>query len=354
MRGRRSAKFAEYLSTYAILEHIGIHDTLLIEKRDASVGISVFVRDACDAGTTLFVIPSRRFCTLSVLSKTGLKAAWHPPGAVSSLQGTKSPACDAWSALQDGLIAYLTSSADWIELSWRLALERHRSVSPLWGWLESLPSMAELVDQTELVDRRCRVSHAFLSPYYTKAKMRVEEEKAAAYKLLRGSNLMPSFELFSWAVDVLLTRGHLLPTAWQSPSATSSLSTSCASTEEGKEEAGVPAQVELGVVPFMDLVNAADDAGRVANAEIEMVTSVTEVPDFFLQSITDALASKGEDGKTYVEKVLQDHYYLCLTLKQPLLPSAEVLVDYRTPVVATGALTPKEDALMSRFLKYKF
>ncbi|KPA82487.1 putative mitochondrial hypothetical protein [Leptomonas pyrrhocoris] len=373
MRARRSAKLAEYLSTYALLEHIGIHPTALIEKRDAAVGIGLYVRDACDAGTSLLAVPSRRFCANSVLSKVGLKCQFTNPWQTTSQTTTTTALAGpslsprATDTIQDGIVSFLTGSSQWPELAWRLTLEQHRSVSHLWGWLQSLPSAAELKDQTEAAERHCRIHHTMLLPYYLKGRQRMQDETLAAYRQLRTNNLLVSYTTFYWAVEVLLSRGLLLPLAWPvERSANESLLMRERASARGDEdveeqERGLFAQsppeentLELGVVPFLDLVNAPDDEGRVVNARIEVASTLEELPAFFQEEVVVTSAAKGRDGTAELEELLRTHYYLCLTLLAPLRASEEVIVDWDVPVVTTGVLHSAEDQLVSRLLKYKF
>lgn len=373
MRARRSAKFAEYLSTYAILEHIGIHPTTLIEKRDAAVGVGVYVRDACDAGTVLLAVPSRRFSADSVLAKVGLQCQftdpWKPLTALPSSTPCfpESPTVPSTSRedIERGIVSFLTGSAQWPELAWRLALERHRSVSPLWGWLQSLPSPEEFQDQTEAAERHCRVHYTMLLPYYLKGRQRIEAETHAAYRQLRCANVLPSYATFRWAVEVLLSRGLLVPLAWPAHRRrTTACSLSASSLSEGESELGdtLPAEgcgedeaaLELAVVPFVDLVNAPDEAGRVANAHLEVAATVDELPVFFREEAMAAAAAKGRDGLAELAALLTTHYYLCLTLQTPLRASEEVIVEWDIPVLTTGVLQSAEDQLVSRLLKYKY
>ncbi|KAG5494109.1 hypothetical protein JKF63_01944 [Porcisia hertigi] len=356
MRARRSSKFAEYLSTYAILEGVGIHPTTLIEKRDAAVGVGVYVRDACDAGTSLLAVPSKRICSESVLSRVGLKTSfcspWHSDRN-GSLTASPGPPCE----VQDGIVAFLTGTAQWPELAWRLALEKHRSVSPLWGWLQSLPSMEELTDRKNAAERQCRVHHAMLLPYYLKGRRRIQEETSAAYSQLRDNNILPCFDHFVWAVDVVLSRGLLVPTAWAVRAGMPSSSSRDDDSAKEDSDSLSASSVECGVVPFLDLVNAPDAVGRAVNADIEMATSLESLPQFFKDDLVAAAVDKGHSGNDRldeVERLLKSHYYLCLTLRKPLRASEEVILDWQVPVLTTGVLTSADDAIISRFLKYMF
>ncbi|CAJ1022983.1 hypothetical protein, conserved [Leishmania lindenbergi] len=356
MRARRSSKFAEYLSTYAILGHVGIHPTTLIEKRDAAVGVGVYVRDACDAGTSLLAVPSNRFCSTSVLSRVGLKTTFCSPWTAGSevlATGSAESACD----VQGGILTFLTGSAQWPELAWRLALEQHRSVSPLWGWLQSLPSVEELTDRKDAAERQCRVHHTMLLPYYLKGRQRIREETRAAYAQLRPQNILPCFDRFAWAVDVILSRGLLLPTAWPVTAGASTNSAADSGLEEGNSDSPPDSSFECGIVPFLDLVNAPDDIGRAVNADIEVATLFEDLPKFLSDDLAPAAAAKecgSDDGCAEVKRVLETHYYLCLTLRKPLRASEEVILDWHVPMLTTGVLAPADDAIVSRFLKYMF
>ncbi|KAG5491807.1 hypothetical protein JIQ42_01715 [Leishmania sp. Namibia] len=356
MRARRSSKFAEYLSTYAILEHVGIHPTTLIEKRDAAVGVGVYVRDACDAGTTLLAVPSKRFCTNSVLTRVGLKTSFCSPwlGDSEGLStASAGPVCD----VQGGILTFLTGSAQWPELAWRLALEQHRSVSPLWGWLQSLPSMEELADRRDTAERQCRVHHTMLLPYYLKGHQRIREETVAAYSQLRARNILPCFDRFAWAVDVVLSRGLLLPTAWPVISGASASSRTDGERDEVESDFLSHSSLEFGVVPFLDLVNAPDDVGREANADIEIATSLDALPSFLRDDLASGATARGrcgDDELAEVQRILETHYYICLTLRKPLCASEEVILDWQVPVLTTGVLTAADDTAVSRFLKYMF
>ncbi|GET92447.1 hypothetical protein, conserved [Leishmania tarentolae] len=355
MRARRSCKFAEYLSTYAILHHIGIHPTTLIEKRDAAVGVGMYVRDACDAGTALLAVPSKRFCTNSVLSRVGLNSSfWNPWCSSNEMPSTGAAglACD----VQGGILSFLTGSAQWPELAWRLALEQHRSVSPLWGWLQSLPSVEEMADRRDAAERQCRVHHTMLLPYYLKGRQRIREEMVAAYEQLRAYNLLPCFDRFAWAVDVVLSRGLLLPTAWPSTGGACTNHWRDDEQQEGDSDPLSHTSLECGVVPYLDLVNAPDNVGRVVNADIEVATSLETLPKFLTDELAADAAGRGRGGDELeeVRRLLETHYYLCLTLRKPLRASEEVILDWQVPVLTTGTLTASEDAIISRLLKYAF
>lgn len=333
MRHRRSAKFAEYVATYAILERIGIHPTLLIEKRDSSVGFGVFVRDACDSGTCLLVVPSRRFCASSVLQAVSTPLPFPSSGDVDTAD---------WVALDKGLFTHLTGSADareWVECCWRLSMEPYRSCSPLWGWLESVPSAQEFNELEERAASHCRQHRPTLLEGYQRGRERLKNELSTAYRLLEP--LVPTAPpaAFLWAGNVLLTRGRVLPWCW-------------GSTEEGRSE---ETAVEVGVIPYVDLMSGADGRGRRANARVEVAHTMGELPKWYCDWVALECEGKAIPAAEYLTHVLRYHYFACVTLEKPLLPSDEVVLEYFQPVVAAESLQNEQDyLLLSRLLKFFF
>lgn len=346
MRAARSAKFAEYTSTYAILNSIGIHETALIERRDASAGMGVFVRDACDADTTLFVVPAHRICATSVMAKIGTHVAFHcPPELTTSSSNSTAP-----DHLDGGLVTFLTgsgSAAAWVELCWRLALERHRSYSLWWGWLESIPPPEEFAGTAAGALSQCRAVHTPLHPFYAKARKRLEEEKTTAYAMAAAGNLAPSYANFSWAVDALVSRGVALPRCWSPPA------------EEAPGAAEAPPlltvpDTELGIVPYVDLINGPDGIGRAANATVEVAADAEDLPEWYLQWILHEAKLKGRDGAAELTRILSQRYCVCVTLKRPLRASEEVILPYDLSPMTTKVLSEAEDELLTRLLKFGY
>ncbi|CCW60769.1 unnamed protein product [Phytomonas sp. EM1] len=329
MRSHRSAKFAEYISTFAILNSIGVHDAVLVERRDSAVGIGVYAREACDAGTTLFVVPMHRICSSSVLAKLGTKV---------ELQ------CGGWNAekvetLNEGLISFLMGlegARGWVECAWRMALERHRSYSRWWGWIQSIPSEEELRALEEGVRGNCRALHPTFYPFWEKGRRKIEEETKLAFELLSQNNLSPTLSCFSWAIEILLSRGMLLPGCWRE--------------SEGLEEA----VVEIGVVPFVDLINGANDTTLKENAVVEIASTAEDLPHWYKSWVVQEAQRKGRNESLDVAKILRQQFCLCVSLTRPLAASEEVIISYPTPVLTTGVLSSREDALLSRLIKYGF
>ncbi|EPY21928.1 hypothetical protein STCU_03326 [Strigomonas culicis] len=332
-RKLRSAKFAEYLSTYAILHHIGIHETTLIEKRDSGTDFGVYVRDACDADTTLLVIPSKRFAAVSTIARLG-----------APVRLVAADACQAvFRSLDAGLVAYLCgscSSQQWVEWCWRVALEKHRGYSPLWGWLQSLPTPEAYQEERDHVDQHCRLHHPSVYPFFQSAQRKIEAEVRTAYEALARDNLMPSFDVFHWAVAVLLTRGIPVPTAWP--------------PRPHAADAEAPG-IEPAVVPYVDLMNGADGAPRRANAELEVARSMDELPRWYTSWVTAEGVLKGTmEPEKVLPTLLEQYYFLCVVLRKPLRASEEVLVAYQSPFIETEVLSEEDGELLSRFVKYLF
>eukprot|EP00796_Vickermania_ingenoplastis_P004393 gene4393-3194_t len=319
MRSRRGAKFSEFLSTYAILNNIGLHPTALVERRDSAAGYGIFARDACDANTCLLVVPSNRCCSGSVLRAVG-----------TPLHCDVLAHAEAWASLDGGLISYLTGAgaAAWAEWCWRVALERHRSYSPLWGWLAALPSLEELRGLADGAADHCRCHESRLAPPYARGRQRLEEELATAYALLEPVTLTPPPPSFLWAGLVLLTRGRVLPRCWNN--------------------AGGGPEVELAVVPYADLVNG-PGAGRAPNAAVEIAASTDELPEWYAASLRE---ERGEQASTFLTRLFRHHYCVCVTLQQPVRAGEEVILAYDAPAVSTGQLSHAEEVQLSRLLKY--
>lgn len=348
MRGIRAAKFAEYTSTYAILNRIGIHATALIERRDPSVGYGVYVRDACDSGTTLLVVPAHRICATSVLTRIGTRVTFHCPPAARCTE------------LDAGLITFLTaatSAVSWMELCWRLALERHRNYSHWWGWLESVPPSEEFAGITSGATAQCRALYTPLYPFLVKARKRVEEEKREAHRAIAEGNLTPSFANFSWAVDVLLSRGLQLPLCWSDTTDGKDTAADAAVAAAGAtahETCMVDLTSELGIVPYVDLINGPDPRGREANAAIEVAADAEDLPEWYLQWILSEAQLKSRDGVRELSRVLEQRYCICVTLTRPLQASEEVILPYSFSSLTTGVLRADEDEHLTRLLKYNY
>lgn len=336
MRKHRAAKFAEYISTYAILNYIGLHDTVVFEKRNTGAGLGLYVRDACDAGTTLLVVPSRCVCSNSVLNAIGTPL----PLPASFSQSKNAREAERWRELDGGLMTFLTGSrcaAEWVELCWRMSLEQHRSYSPLWGWLNALPPLSELQELLTEAESKCRRQDAALLPHCRKSQEKIKSELAVAYSLLLPCTLTAPPPTFLWAGLVLLSRGMLVPRAWR--------------REAGDPLRDAEGEVELGVVPYADMINGEDASGRQANATIEVSFTAEELPDWYAQWVREE-AGRRSSALCYVSHILRHHYFFCVTLQQPLLPAQEVVMPYFQPLVSMPSGSEDQNQTLSRLLKY--
>lgn len=324
MRGQRSGKFAEYTATYAILKRIGLHQTVLIEKRDASVGHGVYVRDACDSGTPLLVVPSRHAFSLSTVQKLGAR--------VRQEDLMQSPQLEI---LNRGVLSRLLgcTAGEWISLAWRLAIEHQRSLSPWWGWLNVLPRMQDFRTMEDESGRQCRLHRVQLLPYFIEVQSSMQEEICSAYEVLSEKNLMPSPNHFRWAVDVILTRSHRLPACWTN---------------------GEGSSVELGIIPFVDLVNGDDGGERRRNARVEVAFEVEELPRWYRDEFLQESERRHVNGEEALRRLLEEHFFALVALERDLTASEEVIMEYELVPWVTGALSHEDDLLLGRLLRYRF
>lgn len=422
MRHHRSAKFAEYLSTYAILHYIGLHPTVVIEKKDSSAGFGVFVRDACDAGTTLLVVPSRRCASNSVLRIIGTPVPFpfsspsatsgsirtrnasagcpvedakafgvapaSPSSLLSSSSSMSSSSTSVVDSLENGLISSFTQASprEWIEWCWRISLEAHRSCSPLWGWFSALPTAKDMQENAKEVSRQCSLYHRSIAPYYDKGWRRIQEEMTQAYAALEPETLTAPPPTFFWAGLLLLSRGVRLPCCWRRrrsdvlasldsrPTPAGHPMPLMASGEWPQDEADkASVREELGIVPYVDLINGTDERGREGNARIDIACVSEELPDWYLTFLQEEGGKKvhggeGREGErwgrmnvpveTFLHRLFDYHFCVCVTLEKPLRPAEEVIFDYRrfsSGALSTGgALTEEEDGQLTRFLKFLY
>ncbi|EPY35410.1 hypothetical protein AGDE_07374 [Angomonas deanei] len=328
----RSAKFAEYLSTYAILNLIGLHPTTLIERRDSARGVAVHVRDACDAGTCVLVVPTKRLASNTVFRKIGTK--------IRLRQNEHTAATNE--KLDQGVVTFLTQcdvagkgSVEWIEWCWRVGIELHRGYSTWWGWLQNVPTLEEFEEMDTACASACRLQHASIFPFYKKSRSSIEKEVREAYESYSTVNMMPCYAHFRQAVLILLSRGTVVPIGWH-----------------GREET-TSEECEVAVIPFVDNINGPDRlSGATANCVLETAITLDELPSWYTSWVLYESEQKSVDGMAQLEESLRENYYVCATLTKPLLPSEEVILSYTVPQIGTGVLSPTEDARLSRFVKY--
>ncbi|KAG8347081.1 hypothetical protein ERJ75_000710600 [Trypanosoma vivax] len=324
MRGCRGSKFAEYLATYAILKHIGIHDTVLIEKRDASLGYGVYVRDACDSGTAMFVVPSICACSTSTMRQLG--------AGIRFAGGSDSPRLRE---LDRGTLSRLLGfeSLQWAGLAWRLAIEQQRSFSRWWGWLNILPSSEDFRLLEDEASRFCRLHRATLLPYLMSARDAVHREMCEVYEVLAEKNLAPSSQYFRWALDIVLSRAQRLPV--------------CCS-------AGGGGPIELGIMPFVDLVNGHDGTERKRNARVEIAFDVDELPHWYRDAFLQESVRRGLDGEQELQRFVEDNFFAVVVLERSLFAAEEVIMEYDFTPFAAGGLSSSDEFILGRLIRYHF
>jgi hypothetical protein len=308
-RNFRSAKFAEYLSTFALLHQIHLHPTLLIEKRDPSRGYGMYARDAVDAGTTMVVLPRRSLMTSSALDTFGVGLSGQ------SLQYALRSATDGTSPLRErfaatDLLLMGVAPETWIVFAWQLSIELSARHSFWWGWLSSVPSLADLVEQEQAAHLASRAVAPHLVGQMATIRTALKQELDDAYSsfVVPHAVAVPTRESFYWAARLVLTRSIVAPRE--------------SSLDEG--------DVDLAMAPFIDLCNMASrlptkprsteaNHGAVGNAQVEFLGTGEELPKWSRDEI-DASQFKTADSDDHRHAVL-------LTLHTPLLPGDEVLVD---------------------------
>jgi len=266
-------------------------------------------------------VGSRVMCSRSVLRAIGTPVEF--------------PTVDALREFDGGIISHLTGvgGEEWAEWSWRVSLESTRRTSPMWGWLSTLPDAAEFRDLQMLAERNCRLHHAHLVNAYHTSRQQIEKEAAAVYAALEKVTVTPPPHEFYWAVLIMLSRGRMFLRSW--------------SDTVSEEEVAA----EIGVMPFMDLVNGPDGGNRRPNAHIEVAFSSKEVPDWYSNWLKDEHHTAGEE---YLRDLFPAHYCSCLTLTRPLLPAEEIVLDYDLPLISTGSTTEADSVFLTRFLKYLY
>lgn len=321
-RNFRSSKFAEYLSTYAIANRVGLHPTTLIEMRDATRGMGIFARDACDEGTTLIVVPSTVVLTSSNMLKRGVAADFSRFADVADRLNR--PQVEGSSLCLRGVLTALLGNipeSHWIPFAARLAIELSARHSPWWGWLSSVPSwdgqgQAErLASKSRLVSIAPRSGAAYLT-----LEAKLNQDIEMAHQLISkgaddGGWIVPTIETFRWACYLLLSRCIVLP----------------------RNDS-----IELGIVPFVDLCNAAITIPRQgvaaqggqnqtssrlclphhsSNAVVEFAT-FDELPDWYKDEWC-GLPQKKQEAPVH-----SACEYVLLTLSSPLRAGEEALLDY--------------------------
>jgi hypothetical protein len=319
------------LSMYAAQRGIGLHPSLLVERRDAARGSGLYARDGCSAGTVVLVVPSTTLVDTRRLTTFGPRLSYEAPrvdadGPVGALLGCAAPT--------------------WHELAWRLALERTARVSHWWAWLGMLPTGAEYADAADDFAARLRVTHTRRFPEFAVLRNAVDREVDTVWTALRaGGATCPPLAAFRWAVRVLLTRGMLLPSSATGAS-------------------GDAAAVTIGIVPVLDTANH----GEAPSAAVHMLLP-HELPAWYAapqsgspfeaqaelahESQRDLSAderrSDARAARLFEPARREAPFYLSLTALTDITPGAEFTVRYDNP---HDAAVP--DHMLHRWCRFHF
>lgn len=301
-RNFRSAKFAEYLSTFALIHQIHLHPTLLIEKRDPSRGYGMYVRDAVDAGTTMVVLPRRSLMTSTSVDTFGVGLSRL--SLENALQNIS--VRDRFPAMN--LLLMGVSPVSWIVLAWQLSVELSARHSFWWGWLSSVPSLPDLNELEHAAHAASRVVAPQLAGQMATIRSALQKEVDDAFTSIVAPHaaVVPTIDTFRWAVRLVLTRSIVVPTI---------------------EGTGV----DLAIAPFIDLCNMATAPIKgsshkkkqnvsTGNAEVEFLGDGENLPEWSRKETDEGGQFKTADSDYHRHAVM-------LTLHNALLPGDEVLLD---------------------------
>nr|CCC89974.1 unnamed protein product [Trypanosoma congolense IL3000] len=182
-------------------------------------------------------------------------------------------------------------------------------------------------------DRYCRLHHTALHPRLVDVRTQMQEEVCTAYGVIAENNLVPSPSYFRWAVDIILSRSHQLPLCWRS---------ACGNG------------IELGVLPFIDLINGDDGVSRKRNARVEVAFEVGELPRWYLDEFLRESERRGTDGEGELRRLLDDHFFALVSLERDLAASEEVIMTYELPQWSAGTLKSEDELRLGRLLRYHF
>ena len=304
MIGSRGSKvFARGLALYGDRQKVGLHDSLVLEVRDASRGMGVFVKDSVDAGTALVVLPMASCITASKLAIGG--APLRLP-AVHKV-------CEA--PLLDGLFG--CGPDEWFPFVWRLAMERVQETSLWWGWLEALPSLEMLMETKAATARTASSLSVDLAAEIERHTEGVYREVEQVWRSVSEDFCVPPLGALMWSVQVALTRASWIPIP-------------------NFPDVGDSYRVSLGIAPYIDFVNHAE--GEAASAGMELASSLESLPRWYTNPPTDRGKSDGvfdlpdrtwavANGMRHIDSI-GFHHYLVLCTRKPLMPSQEVTLDY--------------------------
>eukprot|EP00758_Cryptobia_borreli_P010420 Tbor_TRINITY_DN5565_c0_g1::TRINITY_DN5565_c0_g1_i1::g.13599::m.13599 len=349
---RGSASFSKHISIFARKRNLALHDTLLLERRGTK-GVGLYVRDACDSGTSLLVIPNSGIVSSHSVTSSSFPfyfAGNETPGIIASLLGCK-------------------NNSEWVELSWRIALEKCNSQSTWWGWLDSLPSEVDFHDDIQNTVRCARAHFPFLVSGFMGASEKIEAEIEEAYDDISESCVVPSLNRFKWATRVVLSRssrvvikaaeGTIQETLGFVPIYDFANCPTMSSFCYKYHTTSVECSDHDGIVRELRSSHLLGRRGMFVNpsevhpsATLEVALEVSELPRWYRDASSDT-------SSTLLEASFP---FLVLTLAKDMPAGEEVTVPYILPqtvlqessVLYQWADDPKEMTLMAMWLRYMF
>ena len=245
---------------FAAARGVGSHPAVLLESRDgAASGPQVYLNAPCDEATPLVIAPPSAAVTARMLHSVGPRF----PVRASAVSARARPAL---------LSSMFGDQCDWLELAWRLAIERCARVSRYWGWLALLPDLAAQRDEAERVERLVRIAKPRCGPSHSAASRTLEAEVAACHHSMAAlavpavdaatPGLVPPLPALRWAVGIVLRRATRLPRSI-----------------EVRDCGSDSITTELGILPLLDLAPWAS-AGDVPKAGVEILLA-PELPPWY-------------------------------------------------------------------------
>ena len=273
---RGGVGYSRHLAVFMAKARVGLHESIVLERRgSAARGIGLFARDALDAGTSVAVVPNDRLvCSdslrtigcnypLSADAKGRLFDSCAPIITAASSGGSGTAGGDGSPSV--GLISRLLgcdSDAEWVELAWRLGLERCGSHSFWWGWLDGLASAREFGDLGAACAAAVRVRFPTLSGQLEALNAAVREEILLWYGRLEEEVTVPPLSVFEWAVRVVLTRASMIIRPVELASSQRSVDTTItsSSSSQAQQQPSVAFARRLGILPVIDACNTSNTA----------------------------------------------------------------------------------------------
>ena len=277
------------VSLYAASRGIGLHPALLIESRDPTkAGDQLFLKEACDEGTHLLIVPASAAITADSLRLLGPKTLVNGGGALTIAQ----PKC----------IPHLLSdsTSSWLCLAWRLAIERCSPITRQWGWMGLLPTRNSLADETRytastiLSAKPDLLQHWSQSmQFYQREVKRVHEAMIEASECSGSPCLIPPLSQFEWALSIVIRRAAVV----LQPEFTCSVPSLAAelSLDNLKNT--------IGIIPLVDMAVWA--APEKANAGVDILLQ-SELPFWYRDTHKDSPFAAHHEANNDTEIFMKD------------------------------------------------